>query len=120
MNKIIKIMNLAIYHSSERVRKKNEARFFRELLDVKDNYELGKMVYEFFINGYKHNYHKNFTNFIEYHSGFSTYIYKQRKSYLHMSNRKKHKITHAVFEYMYHYNIYKYSDYIGQKGGELK
>lgn len=108
MRKINKIMNLAIYHPSERVKKKNEARFFRELLSVKDEYELGKMVYEFFIKGYEYNYHKNFANFIEYHSGLSTYIYKQRKSYLHMPDRKRRKITHAVFDYMYNYKMAKY------------
>ena len=108
MNKINKIMNLAIYHPSERVRKKNEARFFRELLSVKDDYELGKMVDEFFIKGYEYNLHKNFTNFIEYHSGLNTYIYKQRKSYLHMPDKKRRKITHAAFDYIYNHKMAKY------------
>jgi len=112
MRKINKIMNLAIYHPSERVRKKNEARFFRELLSVKDDYELGKMVNEFFVKGYEYNLHKNFTNFIEYYPGLNTYIYKQRKSYLHMPDRKRCKITHATFTYIYHYKILKYTDYI--------
>lgn len=48
MTNINKVMNLAIYHPSERIRKKNEARFFRDILNIKDDLELGKTAYSFF------------------------------------------------------------------------
>lgn len=57
MTNINKVMNLAIYHPSERIRKKNEARFFRDILSIKDDLELWKTAYSFFEKGYDYKNH---------------------------------------------------------------
>lgn len=119
MTNINKVMNLAIYHPSERVRKKNEARFFRDILNIKDDYELGKIAYSFFEKVYDYKNHDIHTIIPEYRPRFSYYIYKQRKSYLRLPDSKKIRILNAMLKYnecRYQYKIYKYTDYIKQKG----
>lgn len=119
MTNINKVINLAIYHPSERIRKKNEARFFRDILNIKDDLELGKTAYSFFEKGYDYKNHDIHTIIPEYRPRFSYYVYKQRKSYLLLPDSKKLRILNAMLKYnecRYQYKIYKYTDYIKQKG----
>ena len=119
MTDINKVMNLAIYHPSERVRKRNEARFFRDILNIKDELELGKTVYSFFEKGYDYRKHEIHTVIPGYRPRFNYYIYKQRKSYLRMPDRKRRRILNAMYKYsrqQFQYKVFSYTDYIKQKG----
>lgn len=94
MTNINKVMNLAIYHPSERVRKKNQVRFFNECVNIKDDYERGKIIHLFFDKGYVHNKGK--------YVGKSTYLYQMRKQYLHGSRRVLKAVSDASNAYLLH------------------
>lgn len=79
MNHLYKIMNLAIYHPKERIRKKNQVRFYKECTNIENDYERGKIMHLFSDKGYDHNKSK--------YVGKATYLYKMRKPYLHGSRR---------------------------------
>lgn len=87
MTNINKVMNLAIYHPSERVRKKNQVRFFNECVEIKDDYERGKIIHLFIDKGYDHNKAK--------YVGKATYLYKMRKPYVYGSRRVYKAVSDA-------------------------